>query len=358
MTLEQLLHAPQYSLRQEHKEGILLNHLNALTSLHRRQCPPYKRVTDLLFPRGEARTLAGVPYLPAGIFKSQTLSSVPDSDVFRVLTSSGTTGQRVSRIILDKSTALLQTTALSRIMMHVLGGERLPMLIVDSQSVLRDKTQPSARAAAALGMMNFGRHHFFALDEKLDLQEEGLNRFLAEFAYAPFFVFGFTFLLWSSFYRRLEHAGRDFSRAILVHGGGWKKMRDIAVDNAGFKQAFRKSMGLRRIYNFYGMAEQTGSVFLEGDDGLLYAPNFADVIVRDPITWQEVPLGVPGLLQVVSLLPHSYPGHSILTEDMGIVDSIDSGTGGRYGKAFRVLGRLPQAELRGCSDVHAAELAA
>jgi hypothetical protein len=358
MTLEQLLNAPQYSLRQEHKESILLSHLNALTDLHCRRCPPYKRIADLLFPPGEAQTLAGVPYLPATIFKSQTLSSVPESDVFRVLTSSGTTGQRVSRIILDKPTALLQTTALSRIMTLVLGGERLPMLIVDSQSVLKDKTQPSARAAAILGMMNFGRNHFFALDDAFELQEEGLNRFLAQFAHAPFLVFGFTFLLWSSFYRRLEHAGSDFSKGILVHGGGWKKMHDIAVGNTDFKQAFHTSMGLRRIYNFYGMAEQIGSVFLEGEDGCLYAPNFADVIVRDPVTWQEVPIGTPGLLQAVSLLPHSYPGHSVLTEDMGVVDSIDSGTGGRYGKAFRVLGRLPQAELRGCSDVQAAELAA
>jgi len=358
MTLEQLLHAPQYSLRQEHKERILLSHLNALTNLHRRQCPHYKRITDLLFPADDPRTLAGVPYLPAGIFKSHTLSSVPDSAVFRVLTSSGTTGQRVSRIILDKPTALLQTTALSRIMTHVLGGERLPMLIVDSQSVLKDKTQPSARAAAVLGMMNFGRNHCFVLDEALELQEEGLNRFLAQFAHAPFVVFGFTFLLWSSFCRRLENAGRDLSQGILVHGGGWKKLQDIAIGNVDFKRAFHSSMGLRRIYNFYGMAEQTGSIFLEGEDGCLYAPNFADVIVRDPVTWQETPIGTPGLLQVVSLLPHSYPGHSILTEDMGVVDSIDSGVGGRYGKAFRVLRRMPQAELRGCSDVQAAELAA
>ena len=29
---------------------------------------------------------------------------------------------------------------------------------------------------------------------------------------------------------------------------------------------------------------------------------------------------------------------------------------GRYGKAFRVLGRLPNAELRGCGDTHAKEL--
>jgi hypothetical protein len=99
------------------------------------------------------------------------------------------------------------------------------------------------------------------------------------------------------------------------------------------------------------MVEQVGSVFLEGEDGYLYAPNFADVLVRDPMTFEELPTGETGVLQVLSALPHSYPGHSLLTEDLGVIRSIDASSGGRQGKAFSVLGRLPRAELRGCSDV-------
>jgi hypothetical protein len=114
---------------------------------------------------------------------------------------------------------------------------------------------------------------------------------------------------------------------------------------------------LTRIYNFYGMVEQVGSVFLEGEDGLFYPPNFGDVIVRDPITLEELPTGETGILQVLSVLPLSYPGHSLLTEDLGRIESIDRDSCGRAGKAFSVLGRLPQAEMRGCSDVIAATAA-
>jgi len=106
------------------------------------------------------------------------------------------------------------------------------------------------------------------------------------------------------------------------------------------------------------MAEQVGSVFLEGDDGYLYPPNFADIIVRDPLTFREQPVGEPGVIQVLSLLPSSYPGHSILTEDMGVIRGIDDSTCNRSGKYFSVLGRVPQAELRGCSDVHASQVSA
>jgi hypothetical protein len=50
-------------------------------------------------------------------------------------------------------------------------------------------------------------------------------------------------------------------------------------------------------------------------------------------------------------LPLSYPGHNILTEDIGIIKGIDNCKCGKKGKYFKVLGRVPDAELRGCSDV-------
>jgi hypothetical protein len=105
------------------------------------------------------------------------------------------------------------------------------------------------------------------------------------------------------------------------------------------------------MHNFYGMVEQIGTIFLEGPSGgSLYCPDFADVVVRDPQTWQELPPGRPGLLEVVSTLPTSYPGHVLLTEDLGVVHGVDDGDW--PGKRFEVLGRLPRAEARGCSDTY------
>ena len=56
---------------------------------------------------------------------------------------------------------------------------------------------------------------------------------------------------------------------------------------------------------------------------------------------------------MLSALPGSYPGHSILTEDLGVLCGEDEPEAGRRGRCFQVLGRVPEAELRGCSDVHA-----
>jgi phenylacetate-coenzyme A ligase PaaK-like adenylate-forming protein len=358
MTLDQLIDLPQYSMAQPKKEEALLEGLNELTEHHRRHCAEYARLLDVLHPGYRpAGKLSELPYLPVNLFKYHSLRSIPEQDVFKVLTSSGTTGQGVSRIALDRQTAQTQTLALSKIMTHVLGPARLPMILVESSKLIQDRRQFSARAAGLLGMINFGRNHFYALDEGMRLDESRLAEFLQKFAGQTILIFGFTFMVWQYLFRVIEQKGVDFSNAILVHSGGWKKLQDIAIGNDEFRRRFQKSTGLSRIFNFYGMVEQVGSVFLEGEDGCLYPPNFADIIIRDPASMRELPPGQPGIIQVLSLLPRSYPGHSLLTEDIGVVQGIDDSTCGRRGKRFRVLGRVAQSELRGCSDVHASQVA-
>ena len=207
-------------------------------------------------------------------------------------------------------------------------------------------------------MMNFGRKHFYALDDDMNLNEAGLASFLEAHGSRPFLIFGFTFMVWQYLLQRIAGRGLDFSNAILVHSGGWKKLEEMAVSNPEFRRRFAAEAGLIRIYNFYGMAEQVGSVFLEGDDGYLYPPNFADVIVRDPLTFREQPIGeprrYPGTQPSAGKL--SWP-FTILTEDMGVIRDIDDSNCGRAGKYFSVIGRVPRAELRGCSDVHASQVA-
>jgi hypothetical protein len=60
--------------------------------------------------------------------------------------------------------------------------------------------------------------------------------------------------------------------------------------------------------------------------------------------------GKEGIIQVLSILPESYPGHSLLTEDMGIIIGEDDCLCSRKGKYFTITGRMKKAELRGCSD--------
>jgi hypothetical protein len=55
------------------------------------------------------------------------------------------------------------------------------------------------------------------------------------------------------------------------------------------------------------------------------------------------------------MLPESYPGHVLLTEDKGVILGEDDCPCGRKGKYFKIIGRLKNAEIRGCSDTYAAK---
>lgn len=89
--------------------------------------------------------------------------------------------------------------------------------------------------------------------------------------------------------------------------------------------------------------------------GHLHASIFSDVIIRKPEDFSICKKGERGIIQVVSAIPESYPGHSLLTEDEGEILGEDDCPCGRNGKYFKIYGRLKNAEIRGCSDTYAAK---
>lgn len=349
---QELFSSPQFSLDQAQKNLVLLNELQRLTEFHREHSSDYRRILEAV-GFSAAGKLADFPYLPVTLFKLHDLVSIEHEDVFKVMTSSGTTGQRPSRIFLDRETAELQSRALSSIIRAIVGPNRLPMLILDTPSVIRDRKSFSARGAGVMGMLPFGRHHLYALDDDMKVDFSNVEAFVEEHGGGPFLIFGFTFMVWKYFFQEIKDAGikLELSNGILIHSGGWKKLQDEAVSNDVFKRTILDLTGLARVHNFYGMVEQVGSIFVEGTDGLLHAPNYAEVIVRDPKTWLPAEPGQPGVIEVLSVLPRSYPGHVLLTEDLGVIHE-PSGDEPWQGTRFEVLGRIPKAELRGCSDTH------
>jgi hypothetical protein len=350
-----LLPIPPYSLDQRMKEALLLPKLLELTQYHREHCPEYARLLRNVFPGfsgASAGSLADLPFLPVSLFKNHDLKSVPDDEVVKILTSSGTTGQSSSRIHLDRETAKVQAAVLVKLVQHFIGTSRLPMVILDYPGVVKDRASFSARGAGILGMAQFGHRPFYALKDDLSLDLEGLRNYLNEVKTDKILLFGFTFMVWQGLVLALEKAGDtvDLSRGILVHSGGWKKIQDQAVSQAQFRERLRRVSSLEKVVNFYGMVEQVGGVYFENPLYFHHAPIYSDIIIRDPASLRPVPDGEPGLIQVLSCIPGSYPGHSLLTEDLGIIRGVDHPDLSMKGRFFEVLGRVPKAEVRGCSD--------
>jgi len=360
-TQDPFLDWPVYGLEHAVKSERLAAELTRLTWKHAEGCAPYARILRARGYRRDQRfALEQVPFIPVRLFKEHELISVPPDQVYKVLTSSGTTSQSVSRIALDRDTSAAQTRALVLILQSFIGKTRRPMLIIDHPGVIGNRASFSARGAGIVGLSSFGRDHVYALkDEDMAPDVDAIRAFVERHHGKPVLLFGFTFMVWKYFYQALKDRPDvpAFGEAILIHSGGWKKLAEEAVDNTRFKEALRARFNIGAIHDFYGMVEQVGSIFMECEHGALHAPAFADVLVRDARDWSALPAGKTGLIQVLSVLPSSYPGHSLLTEDLGEWTGQDDCPCGRLGRTFRVFGRVAQAELRGCSDTHAGMVA-
>ena len=211
----------------------------------------------------------------------------------------------------------------------------------------------SAKGAAIKGFGQMCKKKYFLLDNKNQLKLSVLKNYLKKNGSKEFIIFGFTSSIWFNLLREIKKKKIKLKKnnGILIHGGGWKKMHKLSVNNNKFKKEVKSLLGLKQVYNYYGMIEQTGSVFLECEKGYFHCSIFSDIFFRNP-KLKLCKIEEAGLIQTLSLLPISYPGHNILTEDMGILQGIDDCSCGKKGKYFTVLGRVSNAELRGCSDVN------
>lgn len=332
----------------------LLNDLIVLTDHHRAACKPYANYCDTLYPQDRPiGGLADLPFLPVRAFKDFDLRSVAEEDVFKVMMSSGTSGAR-SRIYIDRETAQLQTRTLSAIFGNAFGKTRSPMLVIDSESTVKDRNRFSARTAAVNGFSIMARERCFALDSDMSLNIPRVTEFLQENNGKRIFIFGFTFLVWKAFCSALRDQNQKLplENAFLLHGGGWKKLESEKISNPQFKDAIATWTGCTDVRNYYGMVEQTGTIFMECREGHLHASEWSDVLVRDIHTHEALPHGEVGLIEVFSTIQKSYPGHALLTEDIGLTRNASDCACGHPGTIVEVHGRLPAAEVRGCSDAY------
>ncbi len=355
---DDLLNLPPYGVPREAKTAALLVAVREAISHYQANCPPYARWLRLqrFDPNRSVKCLTDVPFLPVGIFKRMFLASVPESQIARVLASSGTSGQTPSRIPLDQITRNRQMKALGAILSHRLGAERRPFLIVDAppDRLAADDRELSARVAGMRGYLMAATEQEYALTrdgDRLVLDREKVRATIARWTSAgkSFCLLGYTYLLYEHVVRPLADAGEGIelpASTFVVHFGGWKKLQRQAVSKAVLNERVAAVFGLptSAIVDIYGFTEQLGVIYPDGPDGVKRVPTYAEVLVRDPRSLDVVPDAETGLLEFICPLPHSYPGVAVLLDDMGRIVSREPSTG------FEIVGRAEKAEPRGCGD--------
>jgi len=362
--INELLNLPPYCISNEKKQKVLLAAVQEALLHHYKNCAPFhvwcKR--QGFDPTIRIKDLKSIPFLPVNIFKRMDLKSVPESEIVRVLSSSGTSSQIPSRVVLDRITRDRQIRTLVSILSDVIGSVRKPFILLEvpSSSGCRKDIELPARIAGLRGYLVAASETIYVLknvDQRLyldvDLFLETLNNLRD--SRSPFCILGYTYILYQYVVKPLYENRVNFElpdSTWIIHFGGWKKLQDQSVDKTKLNNMISNVFGLpvKRICDIYGFTEQLGVIYPDDSNGIKRTPVYSEVFVRDPVSLEIVPDGELGFLEFVTPLYHSYPGIALLVDDMGRIVTRKPDSNGKYGTGFEVVGRAERAEVRGCGD--------
>ena len=360
-SIERLLTGPLYELEPEQHHSRLLALLKQELAYACERHQTFRNYVEQ-WPTDfhSAASIADLPYLPVAMFKSSPpLALVASHEIKRTVSSSSTSGQVPSRVVLDAATARRMTRGVTTIIRNFIGPARRPYLVIDIPENLTSQSELGARGAAIQGLGSFATetasclHRDGAGEPSLELEK--LLDCAAKWKNTEVLVYGFTYVIWTQFVQPVQRKGISLGmpNVHVLHSGGWKRLEEQAVTKDVFVRGVASIFGCSpdRVIDYYGMVENVGVVYPDCERGNKHVPAFADVIVRDPLTLAPVQAGQQGLVQVCSGLPTSFPGFLVLTDDMAKIIGYDGCPCGRHGTHFRFARRVPKAEMRGCGNL-------
>jgi len=273
-----------------------------------------------------------IPAMPQQVFKREKLFAHGARRPGAIYETSGTTTGRPGRQHL-LAPDLYKFVALA-------GAQRAGLL--DGRAELHFLT-PSPQAAphsSLSAMFGFWRGTFWVKHDGFDftgLRERLTAAILDD---QPIGLAGAAF----AFVHLLEdwdsYAPLRLPRGSWVLETGGFKGRSREIPKAELYGNIARVLGVpdRAIWNEYGMSELSSQAYARGPHGRHAVPPWARVLVVDPKTNREVRVGQRGLVRWIDLAN---------VDSVLAVQTLDLAE--RTAGGFRLSGRLPRTEARGCS---------
>ena len=326
--------------------------LQAVLNSHRKfygENATYRRI--LRDCKADPKTLSELPFLHIRNFK---LFSFASSNFSRSVISSATSGKSSTFIIDDigLNERNISTKAIGK---KFLGDDNSSLVILNDRKQLFKNAVP-ASLMAALSLKYLAKKQIFALNNGLDVDSfkyETINRLCSNDN--SIIIHGLTWQL-------LEICNNkkiaEILKNLFMHkrlkfstSGGWKNNEAIALTYNRLNELLKITFDLKsNLFDFYGMTEHPGIIYPLCKMGYRHVPTWSKVLIRD-IKSKRVIFNKEGQIQLLSGLPQGYPGHSILTEDIGIAFEKQCECG-LAGDIFQFKRRLHKAESRGCGTLH------
>jgi hypothetical protein len=144
--------------------------------------------------------------------------------------------------------------------------------------------------------------------------------------------------------------------SLLLLGGGWKTHRDAMVPKEELYKRAQWQLGLdaARCRDLYGAVEH-GVPYVECAEHRFHVPAYARACTRDVASFERLPHGHRGFLQLTSPFNTSAPAHQLVMSDLATVHPGQGCPCGRQTDWIELHGRAGSAASRSCA-VAASEL--
>ena len=280
-----------------------------------------------------------IPAVPQQLFKRERLFAHGAAKPHTIYETSGTTTGQPGRQYLLKNDVYRAVS--------VEGARRLGLFALVKHLHFLAPSPQAASQSSLSAMFGFWREkhgskrgEFWVHDTSIDFARLRQTLTTQIKAGGPIGLAGTAF----SFVHLID-AWADLPPLRLPHGswlletGGFKgRSREIGKDDL-YAQLCRV-FGVHNvdIYNEYGMSELSSQAYARGTRGLHALPPWARVLVVNPATNHEVGVGEKGLVRWIDLAN---------TDSVLALQTLDVAE--RTHAGFRLIGRLPRTEPRGCS---------
>lgn len=291
--------------------------------------PIYKEYNERLgIITKDITSIERIPFLPIQFFKTKEIKPT-NFETEIIFTSSGTTGDQTSKHHIASTEIYIKsfTAAFNRFY----GDPNEYCILALLPSYL--ERQGSSLIYMVERLIGLSKHpdSGFFLNE-FDLLFERLNRL--EQQGQKCLLIGVSFALLDF----TEKHQLKLENTIVMETGGMKGRRKEMVREDLHKQLCN-AFGLKTIHSEYGMTELLSQAYSDGN-GIFRCPPWMKIVIRDPYDpFTNLSNKRAGAVNIIDLA-NIYSCSFIQTEDLGKTYDDNS---------FEVLGRMNEAQLRGCN---------
>ena len=298
--------------------------------------PVYKKYLEFLGKRGTEKvtSLEKIPFMPVEFFKFfnvKTTDFVPET----IFTSSGTTGQNVSKHQI-KDLAIYYKSLVYGFKKFYGSLENYKILALLPSYLERQGSSLVLMVEKLMELSKNGTEGFYLYNFK------GLEKTIDEILKQTdkkILLIGVTFAL-LDYAEKLKKSYGD--RLIIMETGGMKGRRKELVREEVHKILCER-LGVETVHSEYGMTELLSQAYSFGG-GIYKETDTLKILIRDSTDpFSYVNAGTAGGVNVIDLA-NIYSCSFIQTQDLGIKLSDGS---------FKILGRFDNADTRGCNLMYA-----